>query len=180
MNDQKKTDFIPGDLPLSKGTVVEYFGSGRHGVYEIKKVTDVEFTPIESGVCPDGVCYDLWPVAMPRKFGLRNYAIYRARRLNLRVAPTDATDGHLATNAVITWLRSHERYLRKAVNVAEADEPEYSDYSFGAYFLDFLEDADQRLLSTLVGSELVILRGAYDFSTVDWDVVRSVILKESS
>lgn len=100
-SDTPETDYTPGDAPLHVGTDVDYFGSRTemHGRYTI---TDRNTIPKGSDweeMCPDGVTYDLWPVGVPVKFGNRDKAIYKVRRLNLRVIPPKEIMPHLSRSS---------------------------------------------------------------------------------
>jgi hypothetical protein len=77
-----ETDYTPGDPPVPNGTIVNYFGRLRHGVYEIIAYTEARNFPER---CPDGVAYDLWPVGVPRKFGNRGRAVYNVRRTSFAI-----------------------------------------------------------------------------------------------
>lgn len=81
---------MEGKVPV--GTKVRYHGSVDylHGEYEVEGYCEVsergDLTPEQvTEHWPDGVSYELWPVGMPRKFGLRENALYFVRRSSFTV-----------------------------------------------------------------------------------------------
>lgn len=88
-----RTDYTPGDFPVPLGMEVYYFGSQRHGLYEVACHLAPEDHPDVSNArgalyesYPDGVAYELWPVGLPKKLGNRHLGVYFARRTSFRVA----------------------------------------------------------------------------------------------
>jgi hypothetical protein len=87
------TDYMPGDEPVPKGSVVEYFGSHKHGRYIVVGHREPMRHPGPpphsfeelTEAYPDGVTYDIWPEDLPVKFGFRDYAVYFVRRTSFRV-----------------------------------------------------------------------------------------------
>jgi hypothetical protein len=96
------TDYTPGDPPLEKGTVVDYFGSQKNGIYTIADREDASKRPPKGSMptepplevaYPDGHAYYLWPVGLPRKLGFRHYAVDGVRRTSLRVLTPEELEG---------------------------------------------------------------------------------------
>jgi hypothetical protein len=88
---EKVTDYTPGDDPVPVGTVVDYFGSLAHGLYEITEHRSAEEYPKHLSVdadlfvpYPDGIGYRLWPLDMPKKMGNEPYSVNFARRTSFR------------------------------------------------------------------------------------------------
>lgn len=77
--------------PIPVGTLVDYHGSHKHGRY----VVTAHHCPHDmfprsewdevGEYYPDGVAYEIWPEGMERKFGNRDYMVYRVRRSSLTV-----------------------------------------------------------------------------------------------
>lgn len=87
-----KTDYKPGDEPVPVGTWVFYQGSLNPGVYQVIGHMDPELRPdrgaltgfTNAEIYPDGTGYELWPVGVARKFGLRHLGVLWARRTSFR------------------------------------------------------------------------------------------------
>lgn len=91
MSNEDKTDYQPGDGPVSVGAVVEY----RDREFEVSEhqapsadLSDAERTENY----PDGVAYVLWPVGVPEKFGNRGQSVVRVRRRSFRVKSAPHSD----------------------------------------------------------------------------------------
>lgn len=87
-----ETDYKPGDKPVEKGTVVDYFGSHPHGLYTVVEVHDPGDHPYRRHLdgdmrayYPDGVAYNIWPVGVPRRFGERDRGVWYVRRTSFRI-----------------------------------------------------------------------------------------------
>jgi hypothetical protein len=92
-----ETDYERGDPPVAIGEIVQYFGSQKHGLYEITEHRDPADHPYAQSTdigndraewilaYPDGKAYVIWPVGVPRTFGNADQAVNFVRRTSFRV-----------------------------------------------------------------------------------------------
>lgn len=96
--------------PYPVGSVVNYSGSQSHGIYVITRHENPAalFSPLETEVLtarypggfdevyPDGVCYEIWKQGVLRKFGNREFSVFRVRRRSL--TPTGEVESSLSVD----------------------------------------------------------------------------------
>lgn len=91
------TEIVPLETRVRYHGSLDYWHGDYHIVghrdpHEREDVTS-QLTESEiEGYWPGGVAYDLWPVDLPRKFGLRDRAVYFVRRESFTILE-DAHNG---------------------------------------------------------------------------------------